>query len=185
MHDFAGAFALAVQISLVDDVEFAPPFIPCGVVKFEFKRRYPRQRCAPIMFKLLLVSQYRTTDKIACHRADELCGILRLRRACAVRYLLSRMRAQAWIASLRPRAIFTLSRARISEGVAIHSLLTGYFCRTAGAVIFGLLLGLTRRQSFRFGHMPLRPGHTYGHGSCKQCYSECFQHGCFLPGLVH
>jgi hypothetical protein len=92
------------------------------------------------------------------------------------------MRAQA--SSLRPSPIFTLSRARICEGVAPHSLLARHFCRTAGAIILGLLLGLTRRQSFRLGHMSLRPGHTNRHGSCKQRHSERFQHGCFLPGSV-
>jgi hypothetical protein len=38
---------------------------------------------------------------------------------------------------------YNLSRARIYEGVAPHSLLTRNFCRTAGAIIFGLLIGLT------------------------------------------
>jgi len=35
LHDLAGAFALAVEGGFVDDVEFAMPLIPCGVIEPE------------------------------------------------------------------------------------------------------------------------------------------------------
>jgi hypothetical protein len=84
---------------------------------------------------------------------------------------------------LAPRAGFcALSRAGVHEGVTVRSRRAGNFCRTAGACCRYLLLRCTWRQrGFGRGFVPLRVGQPNRHGSCKQRYGKCSQHGFFLP----
>ena len=35
LHDFAGAFALAIKVGFINNVQFTAPFIPCGVIELE------------------------------------------------------------------------------------------------------------------------------------------------------
>lgn len=94
-------------------------------------------------------------------------------------------------AACAPCWFYALWRARICEGVTVHSRWAGDFCRAAGACFLCLLLCLTLRQR-RFQPVPVRPRHSdrkgssrlrqfNRHGSCKQRHSKSPQHS-FLPG---
>jgi hypothetical protein len=64
--------------------------------------------------------------------------------------------------------LYALWRARTREGVAPHSRRTRHFCRTAGAIRFALLIGLTvvqrgcRRDFCRHVHFSLVPSRHTG-----------------------
>lgn len=94
-------------------------------------------------------------------------------------------------AACAPCWFYALWRARICEGVTVHSRWAGDFCRAAGVCFLCLLLCLTLRQR-RFQPVPVRPRHSdrkgssrlrqfNRHGSCKQRHSKSPQHS-FLPG---
>src|SRR6202008_3092112 len=58
LHDLAGAFALAVEIGLVDDVELAASLVPCGVIERELERPDPLERRPPAACQLALAAQH-------------------------------------------------------------------------------------------------------------------------------
>jgi hypothetical protein len=35
LHDFAGAFALAIKVGFINNIQFTARFIPCGVIELE------------------------------------------------------------------------------------------------------------------------------------------------------
>ena len=64
LHDLAGAFALAIEVGFIDDIQFAMPLRPMSRDReIEMPSSAPRRSFS----KLFLVLEHRTPDEIARH----------------------------------------------------------------------------------------------------------------------